>query len=250
MEIDNFLDLTRKRRSIRKFKSDPVPDAYIEKILEAARWAMSGGNGQPWQFIVITKKEIKEELARIFSHYREITLAVELTRLEEYRQPAFRGLSAGDAAGEARSRFTVWREAPVIIAVLGDRRMMQGSTLAARLYEQHTFDHNLAIVTYSIHLAAAALGLGAQWLTLLPPIEESMKQLLGIPAELTLFNLNPMGYRATEPVPYRRELSELVHKEAYDMTKFMSIDDVQKYILHQREQHGKGKAYKVGDKES
>ncbi|MBI4334686.1 MAG: nitroreductase family protein [Chloroflexi bacterium] len=47
MEIDAFLDLVRRRRSIRRFKPDPVPEEYIEKILEAGRWAMSGANGQP-----------------------------------------------------------------------------------------------------------------------------------------------------------------------------------------------------------
>ncbi len=37
---------------MRRFKSDPIPDEYIGEILEAARWAMSGANGQPWEFLV------------------------------------------------------------------------------------------------------------------------------------------------------------------------------------------------------
>ena len=53
MNIDAFLELAKTRRSIRRFKSDPVPDELILKILEAARWAQSGGNSQPWEFIVI-----------------------------------------------------------------------------------------------------------------------------------------------------------------------------------------------------
>jgi nitroreductase len=48
MNIEQFLELAKKRRSIRRFKPDPVPDEIIQKILEAARWAMSGANGQPW----------------------------------------------------------------------------------------------------------------------------------------------------------------------------------------------------------
>ena len=43
--MDDFLELVRNRRSIRNLKPDPVPDEVIEKILEAARWAMSGANG-------------------------------------------------------------------------------------------------------------------------------------------------------------------------------------------------------------
>lgn len=244
-QIDGFLALTRTRRSIRQFKADPVDDECVTQILEAARWAMSGGNSQPWQYLVIRKKETKEKLAEIYSHYREISLAIELTRLEEYRQPAFRAPEGGDAAEVSRSRFTVWSGAPVVIAVLGDRRLMQASTLAARLFEMHTFDQNLACTAYAIHLAAASLGLGAQWLSLLPPIAEAMKTALGVPLELTLFNLNPIGYPAVAPVSHRRELNDMVHQEHYDRAKFMSNDDIGKEILKQRKQHAAGGTYKV-----
>lgn len=57
MQADELLDLIRNRRSIRMWKPDPVPDEYIETILEAGRWAMSGANGQPWEFIVIKDKD-------------------------------------------------------------------------------------------------------------------------------------------------------------------------------------------------
>jgi nitroreductase len=59
MNYEDFLELAKKRRSIRRFKSDPIPDEYIGKIIEAARWAPSGGNSQPWEFIVIKKRSQK-----------------------------------------------------------------------------------------------------------------------------------------------------------------------------------------------
>ena len=68
MQIDEFLELARTRRSVNKFKPDPVPDEYINKIIEAARWAMSGANSQPWEFIIIRDKETKDKLADIFLH--------------------------------------------------------------------------------------------------------------------------------------------------------------------------------------
>jgi len=239
MQIDEFVALTQKRRSIRKFQPNPVPPEYIEKILESARWTMSGGNSQPWQFIVIQKQEIKAKLAEIYSSYRELSLSVELTRLEEYRQPAFRPTGAHGGVETVRSNFTVWSSAPVIIAVLGDHRLMQASTLAARLFEMHTFDQDLACVAYNIHLAATALGLGAQWLSLLPPAADAMKAVLAIPLELTLFNLNPIGYPAIEPLSHRRSLSELVHYDAYDMANFMSNNAVQEFIRSHRERRVK-----------
>jgi len=45
---DLLYDIIRRRSSVRKLKPDPIPDGYIDKILEAGRWAMSGANSQPW----------------------------------------------------------------------------------------------------------------------------------------------------------------------------------------------------------
>ncbi|MFO7772970.1 MAG: nitroreductase family protein [Dehalococcoidia bacterium] len=60
MDYDSFLELVKKRRSIRRFKPDPVPDEYVDKIIEAVRWAPSGFNLQPWDFVVVNEKELKD----------------------------------------------------------------------------------------------------------------------------------------------------------------------------------------------
>lgn len=56
------------RRSIRRYKKDPVPPGLLEKILEAGRWAPSASNSQPWEFIVITEPELKRRVARSFMY--------------------------------------------------------------------------------------------------------------------------------------------------------------------------------------
>src|SRR6184192_1030159 len=66
---DMLLKLVKTRHSVRKFKPDPIPDDTIEKILEVARWAMSGANSQPWEFIVVTDPKIKKELRDAYSEY-------------------------------------------------------------------------------------------------------------------------------------------------------------------------------------
>jgi len=58
-----LMDVIGKRRSIRKYKPDPVPRADIEYILEAARLAPSWANTQCWKFIVVTDAKVKEALA-------------------------------------------------------------------------------------------------------------------------------------------------------------------------------------------
>ena len=65
MEIESFIELLKSRRSIRAYKPDPIPDKYIQKIIEAARWAPSGGNSQPWEFVVIKRKDLKDRIAAL-----------------------------------------------------------------------------------------------------------------------------------------------------------------------------------------
>ena len=59
----DILELIKTRRSIRKYKLDPIPEEEINKILEAGRWAPSASNRQPWRFIVLRSEETKGKLA-------------------------------------------------------------------------------------------------------------------------------------------------------------------------------------------
>ena len=61
-----LLEAIRTRRAIRRFKKEPVPPELIEKLLEAARWAPSAMNSQPWEFIIVTNPETKARMSRAF----------------------------------------------------------------------------------------------------------------------------------------------------------------------------------------
>ena len=56
------MEAIRSRRAIRRFKKEPVPPELIEKMLEAARWAPSSVNSQPWEFIVVTDPDKEKNL--------------------------------------------------------------------------------------------------------------------------------------------------------------------------------------------
>jgi len=58
------LEVIKKRRSVRKYKKDPIPEEALLRVLEAARLAPSGKNFQPWKFIIVKDKSLKEKLAR------------------------------------------------------------------------------------------------------------------------------------------------------------------------------------------
>lgn len=58
----NIYEVIQKRRSIRSYKPDPVPEEKLNRLLEAVRLAPSGKNGQPWRFIVVKDKKLREAL--------------------------------------------------------------------------------------------------------------------------------------------------------------------------------------------
>jgi coenzyme F420-0:L-glutamate ligase / coenzyme F420-1:gamma-L-glutamate ligase len=68
--LTNTIDLhtfLRTRRSIRRFKPDPIPDSVIREILHTATFAPSAHNRQPWRFIVLTKSATKSHLANVMA---------------------------------------------------------------------------------------------------------------------------------------------------------------------------------------
>jgi 5,6-dimethylbenzimidazole synthase len=225
MNIDEFLDLVHKRRSIRRFKPDPFPDEYVEKILEAGRWAMSGANGQPWEFIVVKDKATKERLLEAGAESEKAVCAIEATRMPEYRQPWYRDLPDTPP----RSRFS--EEAPVLIVVCADPRTAQATVLNRLSDRRWVIDENIANASQIIHLAVAACGLGSQWVTVDRYYEELIKPILNVPPMIRIFSIIPIGRPAYEPKsPYRRELKEFVHYETYDGKKYRSHEDVQDFI--------------------
>lgn len=237
MEIDDFLDLVRRRRSIRKFKPDAISGEAIGKILEAGRWAMSGANAQPWEFVVVKDKETRDKIYQIYIDGRKLTHELEMTRVEELRHPG--------AAAPLQDQ-TWFRDAPVIIVVCGDTRTIQTSVLAANLLGKSTvLQHNLANATHNMQLAAAALGLGSEWVSIGRQQDEKLRALLGVPDVFVIETMVPVGYPDYKPGPgSRRELSEIVHRDKYDMSKFRSDDEVIKFIANLRK--GARSAYSPG----
>ena len=227
MDIDGFLDLVKKRRSIREFEPDPIPDEYIRKIMEAGRWAMSGANSQPWEFVVVKNRDTIAEMERIYSsEYVQARNALELTRIEEFRNPSILR-SLGAKSG--------WKDAPAIIVILGDLRVVQVSVAVAGVYHGNTpVQHGIANCAMLMHVAAAALGLGSQWVSIGPVFEGKFRDLLAGEV-FTIQFFMPMGYPAYKVTPrYRRELDEIVHYERYDTSKYRSYQEIVNWVIDLR----------------
>jgi len=230
MQLNDFLALAQSRRSIRRFRTDPVPHGLIEKILEAGRWAMSGANGQPWEFIVVQDAATRSELARSWFEPHKEMYAIEQTRASELRLPPLREFATTAA----------FKDAPVIIVILGDRRVYQATVLGAHFLATEgapdaIYLKNIANATHNLHLAAAAAGLGAMWISITHMWAEEIKQILNIPRVLEVHTMVALGYPAYAPkCADRRPLSEMVHYEKYDQAKLRSANDIQNFIRELR----------------
>ncbi len=218
MTIDDLRALVEKRRSIRGYnESRDVPEDMIKTILDCARWAPSGGNGQPWEFIVIRDREMRNKIADIYikqlSDKREMDLAVR---------------------GSAKMTGDGFRRAPVYIVILGDPRVKEAYPIRTKLEKAEShFITGLANATLLIHLAAASLGLASQYVSDAnsPYMETMLKVLLGIPEPLRIYHLVPVGY-AKGPVaaPPRRGLDEILHQEKYDAAKFRDDESLTGFV--------------------
>ncbi len=249
MNYENFLELLKYRRSIRRFKPDPVPDEYILKILDAAHYAMSGANSQPWEFIVVKDPIIKQKIHDAYKEDLELTFSIEQQRISKYRHPAF-NLPSKEKE-KAFSMLGSWRDAPVLIAILEDPRKQWGSVMVVHgdLFYNSSRDilsATMGHLSMTIHLAAASLGLGSQRVDVCN--EHAYKKILGYPEPLRLNIIVPIGYRGYEPgPPHRLPVSEMVHYEKYDMKKFLRNEDFLKYLERIRELGRPGYRVVVGE---
>lgn len=229
MDYEGFFELVKKRRTIRSFRTEPVPDEYIDKIIEVARWAPSAANSQPWEFIVIKKAELRQKIVQFIKADRPLTQEMELTREPALRYP-------GHSKPVVKFGY---EDAPVFIIICGDERTAEAYPLHVTLQRaQSNIDSSLANAFLYMLLAATTLGLGAQWVSAVRNhfARCMTRDLLGIPAELQIYEMMAVGYPAAEPKTRPvRDRVEMVHQEHYDRSKFRTDADIKEFIIALRQ---------------
>lgn len=232
MDYNDLLDLVKKRRSIRRFKPDPIPDKEIEKIIGVACWAPSGFNMQPWEFVIIKKPELKSKIVDFISEIRPLTKNMEQTREEWMGKPwRMKGLM------EKNMDYTT---APVYILLLGDPRTNVGLPMFIRQddnFRQMIYYSGLANAFIYMHLAATTLGIGSQWVSITHTayVQVMIKQLLRIPSELEIFDMIALGYPEMEARPKLiRNREEMIHYDDCGQDDYRSIEDTQDFIKRTR----------------
>jgi 5,6-dimethylbenzimidazole synthase len=219
MNISEFRALVEQRRSIRGYdESREVPEQVIRTILDCARWAPSGGNGQPWEFIVIRNKETRHKIADWY-----------LKQLEQKREMDLAVRGTAKMTGDG------FRHAPVHVVIVGDPRVKESYPIRTKLEKAEShFITGLANATLLIHLAATSLGLASQYVSDAnsPYMETMLKVALEIPEPLRIYHLVPIGYAKSQvAAPPRRELEEITHYEKYEMSKFRDDRGMTRFVM-------------------
>jgi nitroreductase len=204
-----IFDTMYSSRAMRRFKPDPVPDAIISKVLDAAIRAPSAGNSQNWLFVVITDPAQRREVAEI---YRSASMWVRPV-YENNPQPAH--------MNEAQyNRF--WKsgtylhehmaDAPVLIVPclrILPRDLPDSLPEDARAAMMRELPWSAGASIYpaiqNIILACRALGLGTVLTTNHMLLESEMKQVLGLPPQVRTFGLMPIGYPVGKFGPVTRQ---------------------------------------------
>lgn len=190
-EQNYIFDIIKSRRTVRKFKSDPVPEEHILKILDAARFAATAGNQQPWKFLVVQDRKKLDLLE---------TEALEWY-LERYRaksKPSEEEVSKVEKRLKELLRNVL--SAPVYVALLVDSE--------ADYPDYILYDGSLA--AGNIMTAARALGYGTGFFTSFFP-EDKMQEFFRIPQNYKLICFTPIGIPEEWPeTPSKKKLKDLV----------------------------------------
>src|SRR3990170_7134283 len=164
------------RRSIRNFKKQNVPEETITQLIEAATYAPSAGNIQPWQFIIVKNPTVKRKLAESALNQNHV------------------------------------KDAPVVIVVCADEKSssMGYGTRGRTLYCLQ----DTAAATQNILLAAHSLGLGTCWVGTFN--EDEVKETLKAPEGIKPVAMIPLGYpNKVTRQRGRRLLNQIVHYDCF-----------------------------------
>ena len=195
--MPDFFDVVRSQRGIRYYKPDSVPDEAVAQVLRAAVRAPSGGNKQPWRFIVIRDPEVKRQLGKLY--------------LEG--QGSRGSASPPPPQGQPVPFSQAMDKVPVLIMACMEKSQISRPVLGgASIYP----------AVQNLMLAAAALGLGTRLTTVWHGRDEEVAKLLGIPEGYEAMALVPLGY-PQEPDHLggskRQPISEVTFYDRWGNTK-------------------------------
>jgi nitroreductase len=183
-EPPDFFSVVRTQRAHRAFTTEAVPDELVERVLEAATYAPSAENTQPWVFIVVRDSTARARIGELNRQAWE-------GGGREFSRPrlspeVFAKVEAGATGGIAN--------APVLIVVCGDTSRCVEAVLESSVWP----------AVQNLLLAAHALGLGSALTTITTVFGDELRSLLALPDHVRPLGVVPLGWPAKQLGPPRR----------------------------------------------
>jgi nitroreductase len=183
-EQRDFFSVVRTQRAHRAFTTEAVPDELVERVLEAATYAPSAANTQPWVFIVVRDSTARARIGELNRQAWE-------GGGREFSRPrlspeVFAKVEAGATGGIAN--------APVLIVVCGDTSRCVEAVLESSVWP----------AVQNLLLAAHALGLGSVLTTITTVFGDELRSLLALPDHVRPLGVVPLGWPAKQLGPPRR----------------------------------------------
>ncbi|MFP8941551.1 nicotinate-nucleotide--dimethylbenzimidazole phosphoribosyltransferase [Streptomyces fenghuangensis] len=206
-ERETLHRLMRERRDIRNgFRSDPIPDDVLLRVLEAAHTAPSVGHSQPWDFVLIRSEETRRTMHELAMRQRDAyARSLPRARAKQFKELKVEAIL----------------DTPVNIVVTADPTRGGRHTLG-RHTQPKMAPYSSALAVENLWLAARAEGLGVGWVSFFD--EREMVRVLGLPEHLEVVAYLCIGYVDAFPDEpelvqagwsKRRPLSWVVHEESY-----------------------------------
>jgi nitroreductase len=178
-------------RAVRRLRSDPIPDDVLNRILQAACWAPTGGNQQPWRVIVVTDPEKKAGLQGIYRPEWQRYAKRFMERMEGQPEDVVARLGRVAAAGDHLADHL--HEAPAILMFCANPEAM-AITDAKLDRVSMVGGGSVYPAVQNLMLACVAEGLGCTLTTLHCFREPEVKELLGVPDSWATVAMVPIGY--------------------------------------------------------
>jgi nitroreductase len=197
----DLIEVIRRRRSVRKYRPEPVPKKDLYLMLEAARLAPSGVNSQPWKFKVITDPDTKEQVFKASRSQFQIREA-----------PAVILVCADTMAysKELKIRYKQLMDDGILteddIKYAGVKDLLTEDEEKELAAYEHRAVLNTAIATEHMALTATSVGLGTCWVHLFD--KEEIRRIFKLPSWLIPVTLLTVGYPEELPEPRPRKSME------------------------------------------
>ena len=207
-------DVMSTLRAVRKLRPDPIPDDVLERVLQAACWAPTGGNQQPWRVVVVTNPEAKQTLADIYRPEWETYAENFMERMAKLAPDEMPKWEKVTAAGDHLAEHL--HEAPAILMFCANPKRM-AITDAGLDRISMVGGGSVYPAVQNAMLACVQEGLGCVLTTLHCLREDDVKAALEVPDDWATVAMVPIGYpvgRGHGPIT-RRPPAEMAFRDRF-----------------------------------